>query len=226
MSLVNSNFEQTLSPTDYGTLILDGVAGVSSAFQAFDVVRTDRQALNLPVLTGVGNATWTAETEEIVPDDASYAEQTITPRKLSVMRVFSNEVDGDSQGLVGNAVVAEINRALALAVASAVFGTGNTAPAPAGLGSLTGLATAMWSGTDLDCFIEASSNAGVYGLALRNYVMNPVDFLNVAVLKESTGSARNLVEPSAVQGTARVINGVPVLLSSGVPEGTAYAIPK
>src|SRR5690606_40156341 len=85
-----------------------------------DVVRTDRQALNLPVLTGVGNATWTAESEEIVPDDAAYAEQTITPRKLSVMRVFSNEVDGDSQGLVGNAVVSEINRALALAVDAAI----------------------------------------------------------------------------------------------------------
>src|SRR5690606_6123256 len=174
----------------------------------------------------VGNATWTAESEEIVPDDAAYAEQTVTPRKLSVMRVFSNEVDGDSQGLVGNAVVSEINRALALAVDASVFGTGSTAPAPEGLGSLTGLATAMWSGTDLDCFIEASSNAGMYGLALRAYVMHPTDFLNVSVLKESTGSSRNLVEPSAVQGTARVINGVPVLLSSGVPEGTAYAIPE
>lgn len=91
------------------------------------------------------------------------------------------------------------------------------------------VANAVSAGTawaDMDPFNEAIYAAEGLGATLGVFCANPADALALAVLKESTGSNRDLLQPDPTQPSRRILAGVPLVVSSYVPEGVIWGIPR
>ena len=85
-------------------------------------------------------------------------------------------------------------------------------------------AGADWA--NLDPFAAALANAEGFGLAVDSFVANPADALILATLKESASSQRALLTPDPTQPSKRLIQGVPLFVSSAVTPGTVWGIPR
>lgn len=85
-------------------------------------------------------------------------------------------------------------------------------------------ASTAWA--TMDPFNEAIYAAEGLGETLGAFCANPADALALAVLKESTGSNRDLLQPDPTQPTRRILAGVPLVVSSYVPEGVIWGIPR
>jgi HK97 family phage major capsid protein len=120
---------------------------------------------------------------------------------------------------------------LAAQLDAAFFGN-LSAPAPAGLGSLTagtgaGQVQDLAAGTNptnLDIFEEAISKAGDVGAEVTAFAMNPADVLFFSKLKQATGSNVPLLGSDPAQPRQRTISGVPVFRVPDLPAGTMYAL--
>jgi HK97 family phage major capsid protein len=214
-------------PEQYGPIIVEPVARQSVAMQVATVLSTGQHAMNVPVVTEDPTAAWVAEGAEITPDDGALAEITITPRKVAGLTIVSRELADDSTpgalGIVGDGLA----RSIADQVDRAFFGS-LSSPAPAGLESVSGLTTitgpTAW--TNLDPFAEAVATAEGLGTTITSFVAHPTDALALAQIKDETGSNRPLLGSDPTMPTRRVMQGVPLLTSPRVTEGTVWALPK
>lgn len=214
-------------PDQYGPLVVEPVTRQSVAMQVSTVLATGQHTMNIPRVTEDPNAAWVAEGAEITPDDGALAELSVTPRKVAGLTIVSRELADDSTPGALKIVGDGLARSIADRVDAAFFGA-LSAPAPAGLESLTGLTTitgpTAWE--DLDPFAAAISAADGKGTTITSFVANPADALLLAQLKESTGSRRPLLGSDPTAPTRRVVQGVPLLTSPRVTAGTVWALPK
>lgn len=216
-------------PETYAQLILEPALAKSVATQpqVSTVIRTGSHATQIPVLTDDVTSVWLAEGAEITPSDATFNKITVTPSKCAALTLISSELADDSNPQAAQLVGDSIARDLAKSMDAAYFGA-LAAPAPSGLGALTGVSTvdagSAWA--NLDAFIEASSIAETHGAEVTAYVANPATALALAKVREGSTSNRPLlgVDPSAP--TTRVINGVPLIVSPNVADGVVWAMPK
>lgn len=213
-------------PEHYGPIIIEPVQRESVAMQVATVLATTRHTMNLPVVTEDPTAAWVAEGAEITPDDGTFAETTVTPSKVAGLTIISRELADDSSPSALQLVGDGLARSIADQVDRAFFGA-LSAPAPAGLESVTGLTTitgpAAWA--DLDPFTEAIATAEGKGTTVTAFVAHPDDALALARIKDETGSNRPLLGSDPTAPTRRVIQGVPLLTSPRVTAGTVWALP-
>jgi len=214
-------------PDQYGPLVVEPVQRQSVAMQVSTVLATGQHSMNIPRVTEDPSAAWVAEGAEITPDDGALAELSVTPRKVAGLTIVSRELADDSTPGALKIVGDGLARSIADRVDAAFFGA-LAAPAPAGLESLTGLTTitgpTAWE--DLDPFAAAIAAADGHGTVITSFVAHPTDALLLAQLKESTGSRRPLLGSDPTAPTRRVVQGVPLLTSPRVTQGTVWALPK
>jgi HK97 family phage major capsid protein len=80
--------------------------------------------------------------------------------------------------------------------------------------------------TNVDAFLEAVAAAENVGAKVNTFVASPATALDLARLKESTDSNRNLLQPDPTQPGRRVVAGVPLLVSPDAPDNVVWGIPK
>lgn len=170
-----------------------------------------------PRLDSDVTAAFVAEGEEIPVTDIALGEVVVTPAKAAALSIISRELGEDSspeaQTIVGNSMVADLTR-----VINAAFLGNQAAPAPAGLGSLTGTPHLHFDRADLDSFHEAQFAAEDAGATITAFLVSPEDARVLAQLKVSTGSNEYLL------GGQRTVNGVPLIVARDLPTGTAYGV--
>lgn len=211
-------------PDGNGDLIIRPLQDESIAFnpRVATGVLTANHRISFPVITADPSSAWVAEGNEITPEDAAFAEVTVTPLKVAGLTVISNELANDSSPAAAGIVGQALARSLARTIDAALFAN-TTTNGPSGLGSVTG-ATALTSAlTDLDVFAEAVSAAKTNGEQITSFLANPADALTLAQLKDETGSARPLLATD-VTG-ALTVNGIPILTSAAAAQGTLWGVP-
>jgi len=220
------------TPADMPSAFFDRLAARSVALKSgIVVVRTDRDSVTWPRLTGDVTADWVAEAGTITSTDMAADQVTATPRKLAGLQRASNESLDDSQPQLVGVVEASLMRSVSLRFDLGVYEGTGTAPSIRGLKNVSGIQTYSM-GTNglalanLDPFAEAlgllaESNADdedeTEG-ASAIIVMHPRSWKALLKLKEGT-SANNkpLLQQSAGSGSGmiqRSLYGVRVLLSS------------
>lgn len=214
-----------LSPDTVHTLLVQPVTTESVASQVSTVITTATNTTRFPLLTADPTAAWTAEGEEIVPSDPTVDEVAVTPSKIAGLVVTTTEMTNDATteaiNEIGNGLVRQITNG----IDSAFFGN-LSAPAPAGLGSITPTELTVETLDNLDWAEEARAKAAGLGASITSFVAHPDDALTLAKLKESAGSARGLLQPDPTAPTNRTVAGVPLLTSNHVTKGQIWGIPE
>lgn len=195
MALYNA---QPISRHDVGPLLVQPVERQSLAFLTATIVRTDALDFRIPIVTADPTAAWVNEGQDIPITDPTLTEVTVTPRKVARLVVVSRELAMDSTLDAANVVGAGLARDIAIWVDAAFFGA-LAPPAPAGLGAVSGISTAVGAFTTLD------------------------DGAGPSQIKAGTGSNSPLLGQDATQAGERRILGVPLLVSPAVAPGTVWA---
>lgn len=228
MSMNTSNL-RAISPDQIEQLVVQPVEANSVALQAATLVTTGATKTKIPRVTSDPSASWVEEGEEIGTSDPTVDDITISPEKLAGLVVVSNEAADDTSPAAADMIGDGLARDIAKKLDVAFFGSSPSGSVqPEGLEDLDGVteieAGAAWA--DLDPFAAAMSNAEGHGLAVSHFVANPADALALSQLKESSSSIRPLLGADATSATRRLIQGVPLLVSSAVTQGTIWGIPQ
>lgn len=210
----------TILPADTANdLIIRPLRQQSIAFNpaVATTVVTGANEWRAPRLDSDVTAAFVAEGEEIPVSDIALGEVVVTPAKAAALSIISRELGEDSspeaQTIVGQSMVADLVR-----VINGAFLGNQSAPAPAGLGSLTDTTGIPLDLADLDSFSEAQFAAEGVGASLTAFLVSPADALILAQLKVSTGSNETLL------GGQRTINGLPLVVARDLPAGTVYGV--
>lgn len=184
-------------------------------------------AFRVPIVAKDATASWVAEGEEIPVSQAELAEATAEFKKLAGLSIVSRELAEDSDPSAVDEIGRGLVRDLARKLDLALF-TNAGANAPTGLSSLEGYTQveAPETLTSLDPFITARFRAAGVGAELAAYVMSPADAEELALLKESSTSAKRLLTESAGLPGSLAIDGIPVVTSPALTDGISWALPK
>ena len=218
-----------ISPDAISTLITLPVERQSVAAQVATVIPTNATRTHIPLVTADPSAAWVAEGAEITASDPTLDDVIVTPAKIAGLTIITNELAADTSPAAAGIVGDGLSRDIARKIDAAFFGSkGASTVQPSGLEDLVGFsavdAGAAWA--NLDPFAEALANAEGLGLGVDSFVANPADALILATLKESTSSQRPLLTPDPTQPAKRLLQGVPLFVSSAVAAGTVWGIPK
>lgn len=216
--LTTAESNSGILPPEYGSLIIDPVTEAALALndRVARTVRTSGKTFRVPVLVEDAAAAWTAEGEEIAPSDPTLDEIEVTPSKVAGLTTISRELAHDSSPAAAELVGQSLARAITLRVDEGFTGD-LAAPAAKGLGSINpSIATGALD--SLDLLHDARALAESFGAAPRTLLVNPLDALKLAKLKDATGSNRALLDAGAAPA------GLSVLSSRHVEQGHMWVI--
>lgn len=164
---------------------------------------------------------WVAEGEEIPQGTPELDEIEVVPSKVAGLFVCSSELLHDSNPQASQEVGRGLVRQVVNSVDAAFFGPRPSSNAPAGLESLAGVTEIDGAADNVDWAEEALAASPV-----DTFITHPSDALNIAKIKESTGSLRGLLQSDPAQKSGRTLAGIPLLTSKHVSPGTVWAIPR
>lgn len=225
-----ANTTPILTPEQVADLLIDPVMHTSAAGQVATVVNAapGASAFRLPVMKADPSADWVAEGEEIPVSDGDVTEVVTSFFKIAGLTPVTNELANDSSPaaseMIGSGLVRDISRKLD----AAFFGNLTAAAAPKGLGSLTGITNVQTPDpvTNVDPFITALSAGEQANAPLTHFAANPADVLTLAQIKKATGSNEPLLGSDPTKPGSRVIQGVPLVSSPAVAQGTIWGLHK
>jgi HK97 family phage major capsid protein len=196
-----------IAPPELSTFLFDKLRASSVALAAgIRVVPTDRESVQWPQITADVAPTWYGETDTITPGDPILATLTATPRKLAHIVELSNEVIDDREPAIVDVLNAHLATVLALKLDLSIFegNPASNADSIRGLKYRAGIQT-INLGTNgaalasYDALVEAvgmlraANVPGPYAV-----VAHPRTVTDLALLKDETGSARQLARPADV----------------------------
>jgi HK97 family phage major capsid protein len=215
-----------LTPDAIGELIVAAVVEASLAAEVATVYTTDRAQLIFPVITDDLDSHWIGEAQPIVLSDLGTTEVPVIPAKVIAATRVSNETVEDVDPTALDILGESIGRSIAAKVDAAAFGS-TPAPAPAGLGALTGVTNVGTTDlTDLDVFHEAFAAVRQVGATPTSVLLSPQTALRLAVMKE-TGSAdarKSLLQPDPTAPTTYAVAGIPLVVSRHVADDVAFVV--
>ncbi|OIJ69740.1 phage major capsid protein [Streptomyces mangrovisoli] len=216
-----------ITPDDRGSLVTKPVEALAVAYLTGTKVTTKSHSYLIPILTSDVTVGAVAEGAEITPSDATFTELVVTPAKFAGLTIASRELIEDSNPSADAEIGKSIARQIAKSVDNALFNA-LSSPNPAGFASLAGISTvsAPVTYTNLDPFEEAVSKSEAAGGRITAWVTGADTALEIAKLKDQTGSNRGLLNPDLTTDGRRLILGRPVVVSPHVPADTVYGISK
>ncbi|MGI8614418.1 MAG: phage major capsid protein [Nocardioidaceae bacterium] len=214
-----------IQPDNFGPLVVQPTIDLAVAAKVSRVVTTAANHFRIPVVTADASAAWVAEGDEIIPSDPTLSEITVTPAKVAGLTIVSRELADDSNPAAASVVGESLARDIARKVDAAYFGA-LAAPAPSGLGALSGVQTYVNAGafSSLDFAAIAISKAEIVGATIDAFVAGPDVALSLATIKQASGSNQPVLGTDARQATDRMILGVPLHVSASVAANTLWAI--
>lgn len=222
--LTTTNGSSILTPEQIHALVVQPTLQNAVAPQVATVVHTGASSFRIPTVTQDPTAAWVPEGEEIPTSDMAFGEAEAAFAKLAGLTIITAELAADSSPEAATAVGAGLARDMARTLDAAFFGA-IAAPAPSGLGALTGV-TEIDGGTAItntDPFVEAIASAEGAEAKITSFVANPADALALAKVKKATGSNEPLL---TLDGAERYVAGVQLRTSTAVEAGTLWGIPQ
>jgi HK97 family phage major capsid protein len=182
--------------------------------------------LTIPIITGDAEADWVAETEEKPVSDATLGNKSMTPYKLAVIELFSNEFRRDLPG-----VYAELRRRLPSALGRKFDATVFNGTAPgSNFDVLTNSTAVEVGGTDtVEDLVTALTTVGVAGGNLSDWIIAPQLEGTIMTAKDpGTGSYAFLRDARNDNGTVGSLFGRPVrqtasVYKAGTPDVLGFA---
>jgi HK97 family phage major capsid protein len=191
----------------------------SNAIQDSVIMQASRQitlpgsGITIPMITGDATANWVNETDEKPVSDATVSSKSITPYKLAVIEVFSDEFRRDLPALY-----AELARRLPSALGRKFDETilHGTAPG-SNFDVLTGSAAVAVDATDtVGDLVGALSTVGAAGGDLSHWLLSPQAEGLVMTAKDAAGNYALLRDVQASTGAIGSLFGRQVLKSRAV----------
>lgn len=183
------------------------------------IMRASRQitlpgsGVTIPMITGDATANWVNETDEKPVSDATVSSKSITPYKLAVIEVFSDEFRRDLPGLY-----AELARRLPSALGRKFDSTilHGTAPG-SNFDVLTSSTAVAIDGTDtLGDLVTALTTVGAAGGDLSHWLVSPQVEGTLMSAKDGAGNYAFLRDVRNETGSIGSVFGRDVLRSSAV----------
>ncbi|WP_377640101.1 phage major capsid protein [Oryzobacter terrae] len=206
----------------YRQLVIPALNEASVVLRSIRRIDTTATKVNLPIVNDA-NVGWVAEGAPLPDAGVSPDLVQVVPRKLAAYADITNESVGDANAaeIVGQAMA----QALARKVDAAFFTTGGLSAPPA-LDTAAVLEVDADPTTGIDPYIDSMAQMEAAGSTPTVIFANPLDWAALAKVKESTGSNRPVLVASSgpTLASSRSLNGLPVEISSGVPQGAAYVV--
>lgn len=125
-----------LVPEEFSTLIIQKKSAIAKMRNYATVIPMVTDKLHVPYDNANVTPSWEAENNATTPSNATFSEITLTPWKLKVLSVASNELLADANVSIINYLAGQFARVLA-AEEDKQFFTGNGSSKPTGLRSLS-----------------------------------------------------------------------------------------
>lgn len=214
-------------PPEYGEIVTKPVEALSVAYLTGTKILTKSHDYRIPILAADVTGGAVAEGAEIAPSDADLDELVVTPAKFAGLTIISRELADDSNPSATDQIGRSIARMIANHVDNALFNA-LASPNPSGFASLAGISTVAAPVTyaNLDPFEEAISKSEAAGGRITSWVTGAATALEIAKLKDATGSNKALLNPDLTADGRRTILGRPIIVSPYVPADTVYGISK
>lgn len=228
MTLSTTNSNRSFLTSEVTSLVVEPARALSIATQITTGISSNSHELRVPILTEDPSAEWTGEGQEITISDAAVDEAVATFDKISGLTIVTNELANDSSPAAADMVGEGLARDIARKIDAAFFGSkGTNTLQPAGLEDLNGtnLISVADEWANIDPFLEAEFAAASADAQLTAWVANPNDAKALSMIKEGTGSNRNLLQPDPTAPTNRTISGIPLWTTKAVTQGIVWGIP-
>lgn len=202
-----------LLPKEISSEIWANAVQDSVIMQAARTITLPGSGITIPMITGDATANWVNETDEKPVSDATLSSKSITPYKLAVIEVFSDEFRRDLPALY-----AELARRLPSALGRKFDSTilHGTAPG-SNFDVLSGSTAVAVDGTDtLGDLMTALTTIGAAGGDLSHWLVSPQVEGTLMTAKDGAGNYAFLRDARTDNGSIGSVFGRDVLRSSAV----------
>lgn len=211
-----------LLPKEISQEIWSNAVNDSVIMQAARRINLPGSGVTIPIITGDAEADWVNETDEKPVSQATVGNKSITPYKLAVIELFSDEFRRDLPGLY-----AELARRLPSALGRKFDSTilHGTAPG-SNFDVLTGSTAVALDGTDtIGDLATALTTVGAAGGDLSHWLISPQAEGTVMTAKDGTGNYAFLRDARTDRGSIGSIYGRDVLKSAAVYDNPTDSVP-
>lgn len=202
-----------LLPKEISQEIWANAVNDSVIMQAARRINLPGSGVTIPIITGDAEADWVNETDEKPVSQATIGNKSITPYKLAVIELFSDEFRRDLPGLY-----AELARRLPSALGRKFDSTilHGTAPG-SNFDVLSGSSAVAFDGTDtIGDLANVLSTVGAAGGDLSHWLISPQAEGTLMTAKDGTGNYAFLRDARADTGAIGSVFGRDVLKSTAV----------
>lgn len=202
-----------LLPKEISQEIWANAVNDSVIMQAARRINLPGSGVTIPIITGDAEAGWVNETDEKPVSQATIGNKSITPYKLAVIELFSDEFRRDLPGLY-----AELARRLPSALGRKFDSTVLHGTAPgSNFDVLTGSSAVAVDATDtIGDLVNALSAVSVAGGDLSHWLVSPQAEGTIMTAKDAAGNFAFLRDPRTDNGAIGSLFGRPVLKSRSV----------
>lgn len=202
-----------LLPKEISSEIWANAVSDSVIMQAARTITLPGSGITIPMITGDATANWVNETDEKPVSDATLSSKSITPYKLAVIEVFSDEFRRDLPALY-----AELARRLPSALGRKFDSTILHGTAPGSNFDVLSASTAVAiDGTDtLGDLVTALTTIGAAGGDLSHWLVSPQVEGTLMTAKDGAGNYAFLRDARTDNGSIGSVFGRDVLRSSAV----------
>lgn len=202
-----------LLPKEISSEIWANAVSDSVIMQAARTITLPGSGVTIPMITGDATANWVNETDEKPVSDATVSSKSITPYKLAVIEVFSDEFRRDLPALY-----AELARRLPSALGRKFDSTILHGTAPGSNFDVLSASTAVAiDGTDtLGDLVTALTTIGAAGGDLSHWLVSPQVEGTLMTAKDGAGNYAFLRDARTDNGSIGSVFGRDVLRSSAV----------
>lgn len=202
-----------LLPKEISQEIWANAVNDSVIMQAARRINLPGSGVTIPIITGDAEAGWVNETDEKPVSQATIGNKSITPYKLAVIELFSDEFRRDLPGLY-----AELARRLPSALGRKFDSTilHGTAPG-SNFDVLSGSSAVAFDGTDtIGDLANVLSTVGAAGGDLSHWLISPQAEGTLMTAKDGTGNYAFLRDARTDTGAIGSVFGRDVLKSTAV----------
>ena len=211
---LNRGSEGVVLPKEVSSEIWAETVKDSAVMTATRQIALPGSGVTIPIITGEPEAEWVAETDEKPISEHTLANKSITPYKLAVIELFSDEFRRDLAGLYGE-LVRRLPYALGKAFDATVLGN-KTVPGQ-NFDTLSDATSMAVGGTDVYKELVGVYNAVAAGGGnLSHWLASPT--LQGQLLAATDGFGRPLFTPDATQSNVvGTMLGRPIVGYNGFP---------
>ncbi|MBO0656528.1 phage major capsid protein [Streptomyces abikoensis] len=222
--ITTTGTNKAFSPEEMARTFVDLLAPQSVVMESgVQRVQTGAETYAFPVIRSDFSAGFVGELDDLPTGGFGADPLKVTPKKIAAADLIANELLDDGGAAFLNPMAKSLMRSVALGFdREALIGTG-AGKGFIGIANTPGIQTHAVKGglKDLDPFVTAFGKLEAANAKATAIVMSPKAWTALMALRESSGSLKPLLSESAGSPTAgvqRSILGVPVWLSSFVPE--------